>query len=53
MARNILCVITYDWNTIQNYTTFQKTIQYDIVTCILSSGQLIQGTLKNPWNSLA
>ena len=53
MTRNILCVITYDWNIIQNYTTFQKTIHYDIVTCILSSGQLIQGTLKNPWNSLA
>lgn len=53
MARNILRVITYDWKIIQNYTTFQKTIHYDIVICILSSGKLIQGTLKNPWNSLA
>lgn len=53
MAGSILRVITYDWKIIQNYTTFQKTIHYDIVICILSSGKLIQGTLKNPWNSLA
>lgn len=53
MAGSILRVITYDWKIIQNYTTLQKTIHYDIVICILSSGKLIQGTLKNPWNSLA